>query len=487
MDKSTSAGQSKAGQASSGQPAKFTTGSTMRHVAVMTGTGSIGLVAIFMVDALNLFYISLLGVQELAAAIGFAGTLLFFTISIAIGLTIATSALVSRALGRGDREEAAHLGGASLVFMALVTGSMVLILWPFLHDITAMMGARGKTLDVATHFLQIVLPSTPLVAIGMATTGILRGVGDARRAMFVTLAGGAAAAVLDPIFIFGLDLGVTGAAIATVLSRVILMSVGLYGAIYVHRLAKMPNLKRLKAAARPYFAIGLPAILTQVATPVGNTYVTVQIAQFGDDAVAGWAIIGRLIPVAFGAIFALSGAVGPILGQNFGAGLYNRLFLVMRDSLVLTMAYVVGLWIVLALSGEQIASLFGAVGLARELVLFFCLYVAGSFLFNGALFVANAAFNNLGYATYSTVFNWGRSTLGTIPFVWIGAQYFGAKGVLAGWGLGAIVFGVVAVITCFRVVRNIERDTPPPDDDQMPGQPPTAYSPFSTGKAATLG
>ena len=101
--------------------------------------------------------------------------------------------------------------------------------------------------------------------------------------------------------------------------------------------------------------------------------------------------------------------------------------------------------------------------------------------------MANAAFNNLGYATYSTVFNWGRSTLGTIPFVWVGAQYFGAKGVLAGWGLGAIVFGVVAVITCFRVVRRIGQEAPPPDDDQMPGQPPTAYSPFSTGKAATLG
>ncbi len=60
----------------------------------MTATGSIGLVAVFIVDALNLFYISLLGVQELAAAVGFAATLLFFTISVAIGFTIACSALV---------------------------------------------------------------------------------------------------------------------------------------------------------------------------------------------------------------------------------------------------------------------------------------------------------------------------------------------------------------------------------------------------------
>ena len=85
---------------SSPSPApKFTRGPIMRHVAVMTATGSIGLMAIFVVDFLNLFYIAMLGEQELAAAIGYAGTVLFFTVSLCIGVTIAGTALVSRALG----------------------------------------------------------------------------------------------------------------------------------------------------------------------------------------------------------------------------------------------------------------------------------------------------------------------------------------------------------------------------------------------------
>ena len=95
------------------QSAKFTTGSTLRHVIVMTATGSVGLVAIFIVDALNLFYISLLGVQELAAAIGFASTLLFFTISWRSASPSPVRRLVARCLGRGSREEAARMGGAS--------------------------------------------------------------------------------------------------------------------------------------------------------------------------------------------------------------------------------------------------------------------------------------------------------------------------------------------------------------------------------------
>ncbi|MDI6027701.1 MATE family efflux transporter [Corticibacterium sp. UT-5YL-CI-8] len=468
-----------------GDDAKFTTGSTMRHVIVMAGTGSIGLIAVFIVDALNLFYISMLGVEELAAAIGFASTLLFFTVSISIGFTIACSALVSRALGRGSREDAARMAGASLVFTGLASGLLVTLAWPFLHTLLGWIGATGETLRLSTRFLQIVLPSMVVMSLGMCTTGILRGVGDARRAMYVTLGGGIAAAVLDPLFIFGFDLGLDGAAISTVLSRFVLLGIGLHGAHIVHRLIRFPDLTRLREAARPFFAIGLPALLTQIATPIGNTFVTVQIAAFGDQAVAGWAVIGRIIPVAFGVIFALSGAVGPILGQNFGARKYDRLIGTMRDSLTFTVVYVLAVWALLAIFANSIADLFGTQALARDLILFFCHFAAGSFLFNGAIFVSSAAFNNLGYPTYSTVFNWGRSTLGVIPFVWIGAHYWGAFGALAGWGLGAVVFGVLSVVVCFKVLRGIAAQPPAPDP-HMPAPPPSGDSPFSSDKAATI-
>lgn len=473
-----------ADRAPRGQTARFTTGSILRHVVVMTATGSIGLVSIFVVDALNLFYISLLGVQELAAAIGFAATLLFFTVSVAIGLTIACGALVSRALGRGSREDAAEMGGAALVFMGLATTLLTVAAWPFIGALLELIGARGETLALSTRFLQIVLPSTPIVALGMCTTGILRGAGDAKRAMYVTLGSGLAAAIFDPILIFGFGLGLDGAAISTVLSRIVMLAIGVHGAHRVHRLVRLPDRLRLSAAFRPFFAIGLPAVLTQIATPVGNAFVTGQIAAFGDAAVAGWAIIGRLTPVAFGVIFSLSGAVGPILGQNFGARLFDRLTATMRDSLAVTVVYVLAVWALLAVFAHPLANLFGADAEARDLVVFFCRFAAGSFLFNGAIFVSSAAFNNLGYPAYSTVFNWGRSTLGVIPFVWAGAQLYGAKGAIAGWGLGAVVFGILSVIVCFRVLRRIKAQEIA--RDAFPAPPPAAQSPFSTGKASTL-
>ena len=242
----------------------------------------------------------------------------------------------------------------------------------------------------------------------------------------------------------------------TVISRLVLLAVGLIGVIRVHRMISWPSAETVLTSAGPYFAIGIPAVMTQLATPVGNAWVTAEIAGFGDAAVAGWSIVGRITPVAFGAIFALSGAIGPILGQNFGAGNFDRVRQTMNDSFKVVIVYVLAVWLLLALFRNQISDLFGAEGVTRDFIGFYCLFVAGSFLFNGMLFVANAAFNNLGFPLYSTIANWGRSTLGVIPFVSLGALWYGANGAIAGSGLGSIVFGLGAAYMCFKVVGKLE-------------------------------
>ena len=109
------------------QKARFTTGSTMRHVLVLASTGSIGLVAIFLVDFLNLFYISLLDDPSLTAAVGYASALIFFFVSLSVGMMIAATALVSRALGAEDRAHAREVAGSALAWLVLVTGVATLL------------------------------------------------------------------------------------------------------------------------------------------------------------------------------------------------------------------------------------------------------------------------------------------------------------------------------------------------------------------------
>ncbi|GAL04944.1 multidrug and toxin extrusion (MATE) family efflux pump YdhE/NorM homolog [Photobacterium aphoticum] len=185
----------------------------------MSGTGAIGLMALFLVDLLDMFFISLLGEVELAAAIGFAGTLIFFSTSVSIGTSIAMGALVSRALGANEAEKARQLTVNVMIFAVIICAILVsLMLWQ-LPQLLAMIGATGNVAAAATDYLVILLPSAPFIAISMSAGAALRGIGDARRSMIATLIGGGVNAVLDPLFIFGLSMGMEGAAIASVFAR----------------------------------------------------------------------------------------------------------------------------------------------------------------------------------------------------------------------------------------------------------------------------
>ncbi|UDL93776.1 MATE family efflux transporter [Lichenihabitans sp. PAMC28606] len=417
----------------------------------MTGTSTIGVIAIFVVDFLSLVYVSHLHQIDLTAAVGFATQVLFYPVSINIGLTIGVTALVARALGAGDRDRARRLAASGLVLSCLFSAVVASVVLIYSRQILSGLGAVGPLRDVAERFLQITLPANVAFAAGMVLSGILRAVGDARRAMYVTLAGGIVTGIIDPILIFGLHFGVYGAAISTVVSRLVFLGVGYWGAVRVHNLVGRPSVGALMDDLRPVMNIALPAMATNLATPVANSYVLHVFAKFGQAAIAATTVTDRVVPVAFGVIFALTGAVGPILGQNLGAGLLERVRRTLTTSFVMTAVYVLSVWFILWVCSSLIASLFDATAEARTYIEFFCTFGVSAWLFIGFLFVANASFNNLGYPILSLVFNWGRASLGTIPFVTIGAAYGGVEGGQLGIAFGAAIFGLSALATAYAV------------------------------------
>jgi putative MATE family efflux protein len=436
--------------------AKFLKGNLFAHVAVMSLTASVGLMAVFIVDFVDMIFIAMLGKAELAAAIGYAGAILFFTTSFGIGLGIAAGALVARALGANDaqlaREQTTHALSYGFVF-ALIFSTIV---WLSLAPLVALLGATGETAYLAVHFLQIIVPSMPFLILGMMGSAVLRAHGDARRAMMATIAGGVVNAVLDPILIFGLGLELTGAAIASVAARLVICGMALWPLIKIYGGIAWPKAKGMLRDLSPILAIAFPTILAQNATPVGQAFVTRAMAGYGEDAIAGMAIVGRLTPVAFGVVFALSGAVGPIIGQNFGAGNMDRVRSGFNAAVLFVAVVIVLVSAVLFGARGAIADLFGAEGLTRDLIYLFCGPLSLAFFFPGVLFVANAAFNNLGQPFYSTFTNWGRNAVALIPLVFVGSWAFGAQGVLIGQSLAGVVFGIIAWVLALRLIGRSE-------------------------------
>ena len=441
----------------------FTVGPILRHVLVMTATGSVGLISVFFVDLLTLLYISRLGDTNLTAAVGYASQMTFLLISVNIGLSIAIGALVSRAIGAGDRARARRIAASGLVHSAVVSGTLSLAAMPFTHEILFLFGARGEALAVGSVYLRMILPAMVCLGVGMACSSILRGAGDAKRAMYVTLGGAAVTICLDPIFIFGLHLGIYGAAIVLFLSRFSLLLVGLRGVVRVHDLVERPRLRAVWRDIVPMGLIAGPAVLTNIASPVANIYVMHVFSRFGDAVIAAFAIMDRVTPVAFGVLFALSGSVGPIMGQNFGARAYGRIRETLTKCFAVAGAYVATVTLVLWFAAPFVVLVFDAKGETAELLRFFCHLSGVLWFFLGAMFVANAAFNNLQWPLLSTAFNWSRATLGTIPFVAIGAAHAGPRGGYLGLIAGSAVFGCLAVAGAyFVVVRIANRPAPAP-------------------------
>jgi hypothetical protein len=128
--------------------------------------------------------------------------------------------------------------------------------------------------------------------------------------------------------------------------------------------------------------------------------------------------------------------------------------LILRDGVLFTAVYVAAMWLLLAAFRNLLVFAFNATGTGAE--------ISGPmWFFVGLLFVANAAFNNLGFPLLSTAFNWSRATLGTIPFAAVAARYGRPEAILAAVALGSVLFGALAIVVAFRTVRVLERGGAP--------------------------
>lgn len=437
---------------------RFLSGGTMGHVVRMTATGAMGITFVFLVDAVNLFWISQLGDPQLVAAVGFAYAVQFFSVSVAVGLMIAATAVVSRSIGMGDRARARRQAGAAAVTAMGVLVLVAALIVGFRGPLLAITGAEGETARLAARYLAITIPSLVPMSAALVLSGTLRADGYGAKAMYVTLFSGCVLMVIDPVLIFWLGWGLDGAAIGLVLFRFSLLALAVYYAVIRMQLVDWPTRRTLVNLAAPFARVAGPAIATQMSTPAGNYLLTIAMARYGDEAMAAWAVIGRLTVVVFGGVFALSGAIGGIFGQNFGAGHMDRVRSTYRDALLFCAFYTLVAWALMLLATPHVIAAFGLTGLGVEVIRSFTLVGVGGFVFVGALFVSNAAFNNLGRPSRSTMLNWIKDGVLSYPAAILLAGGWGASGVIYGQTLAGAVMGVIAALWGWRYVTHLSVD-----------------------------
>ena len=442
------------------QPAIFLTGSPLRHITTMSLTASIGLLTMFIVDFADLFYIAQLADSSLTAAMGFAATILFFATAFHIGLMIATSALASRHIGQGDPDRARRYLTNILILSMMFVVPLAALFFLFAPNILHLAGADGAANQAATGYIRIFAPFLPFSVAAMVCSGFLRAHGAARRAMNVTLSMGIANAILDPIFIFGFDWGINGAAVASACAAIISALFAISPIVRDYGGFDRFSVPGFRRDIPSIMAILVPAILTNIATPVGGFISYRFIADYSDNVIAGFAVVGRVVPVAFCLMFSLSGAIGPIIGQNFGALQFDRVRTTIKQATLFALAYTMIIWPALYLLSGPISDAFHLVGEGRHVFWLFALLLTPLFFFNGMLFIGNAACNNLGRPTWSTAMNWLRNTLGIIPFLWLGREFYGLDGIVVGPAIGGIIFGIAGYMVAQYLVNQRERRAP---------------------------
>jgi putative MATE family efflux protein len=441
---------------------RLVSGSIPGHLVSQTLPMVIGVAAIMSIGLVDAYFIGRLGSDALAA-ISFIFPVSVAITSLGVGIMVGINSVVARALGEGDHEKAARRANFGIVFAAGCGLLMGIALWLAIDPIFAAMNAPAQLMPLIRDYMRPYATGFPLILVIMGFNGVLRGQGEARRTSTVSIAYAAANWVLDPLLItgaFGVEgYGMAGAAYATVIG----WGIGVVVAVWLVRSTTLPldfTLLRNCSLIDPAMSIirvGLPAAFSNAINPLGLSILTALVALEGEAAVAGFGAAGRLQSFVIVPLLGLSGAIGAIVGQNWGARRYDR----SREAALWAAGFCVvwGLVVAIAMvaAGENFARLFTD---DPAVIAEFARYLeiaAWGYAGFGLLIVGNGIMNAVDKAGYALLQSVARVFLVMLPVAVVLQPGMGSAAIYTA-ELAANLFGAVSAVL---LVRRIFIRTPP--------------------------
>ena len=423
----------------------------------------ISLMAVGVVDA---WFIGRLGIMELAA-LGFALPVIAAVSSVALGLGMGISTLVSRALGESDFARATALITDSRMLVLVVGVFLGWGLWLFQDLLFTALGATSRELSVIHEFMDVWILSVPIGLLYIVSGSALRGAGNQVYSAYLNVVLAAVNIVLDPLLIFGFGdfqgMGMAGAAYATVLAFFISYLLGFYFLAHKERLLvfSFGGWSRLRETCREVATIGVPAVFANLMTPVGAALMTALVAGFRATAVAGYGVASRIESISLVLIFALSGTLPMFIGQNIGAGKPERAWAALRGSLIFGLVLQAFVYVVLALGAAVIAGSFSDNTEVRGVLKYFLWIVPLTYGFHGVVILVMVSLNVIKRPKTALVITFIRLICLNVPLAWLGGQIFDLAGLFAGFAMGNIFSAVAAWVLIRRAwVAEVEQTAP---------------------------
>lgn len=411
------------------------------------------------VDRIYIGHINGVGSDALS---GLAITFPISVIIMAFGMLVGmgASAVISIRLGEKNKESAENILGNALILVTIITLIVSLLGILFLNKFLILFGASENTLPYAKSYIQIILMGAVFQNIGFGINNIIRAEGNPKMAMLTMVFGAIINIVLDPILIFGFNMGIEGAAIATIISQA-------FNTLWVLKYfisknsgsilkIKKANLKLRLYIIRDIFAIGMSPFSMQIASSaVAILYNRGLYTYGGDPAVAAMGILNSISMIIFMPIVGISQGIQPIIGYNYGAKLYERVLKVLKLSIVSGTSIAIMGFILVQLFSKLLIGVFvsnntelinlGSRGLRIDLIFLPIL---------GFQIIGASYFQAINEAKTSMLLSILRQVIVLIPLILIFPIFFGLDGL---WFSQPCADLIATALTAFFLWRSIKR------------------------------
>lgn len=408
----------------------------------------VGMVALVSYNIADTWFIGQLGTLELAA-ISFTFPVAFIVNALSMGLGIGTSSVASRLFGAGERGQIQRIT-THAALLAVLVGVAVLILGLLtIEPVFTLLGANEQTLPIIERYMSIYYFGGVLLIVPMIGNSVLRASGDARTPSMLMTVGAVLNVVMDPLLIFGWGpiprLEVEGAALSTVLANGLTGALAIGVAYFRDHLLRWKNrdLPLLLDSWRRILHVGLPSMASSLVAPLTTAFITWQVSQFGQKAVAGFGVASRVEGLSLMAVMALSAAMTPFVGQNFGASQHDRVMDGMRYAYRWSMRYGVAVGALLFVLAGSIAVLFTDDPQAIRTAKMHLMLVPWTYGFLGMSAVSVSAFNAIGKPTPGMLVSMSRTIGVYAPLAFLLAWLLGLRGVFLAAFSANVIAGLI--------------------------------------------